>query len=349
MAGILRCVTGGCRRHMPRNYGPQRVASTSHSGHPVTVTMTSIEDTRTAVVGSPTFSLESQDATQLVDALLDQTRALMNGSTHHVIAYSGGIDSSVVASLVQNSKTTGESAQAVLGLSPAVPADQVALAERVAETIGIPFIQIPTTEGNDELYVANSGQACLACKTHLYTCLESIGQHASGNHQRLYNGTNADDLMDSTRLGLIAAGRFEVQSPLRNTPKAQVRIAGRHLGLPNWNAAASPCLRSRLEIGVEAIPQHLQRIEKAENYVRRELALDNTRNFRVRLLAKNKAMVEVEDDLVENARSLLNAWQRIFQEDLGFASVDVRKFKSGSLAPTITNHKTAIRNEKYSS
>lgn len=282
------------------------------------------------------FSLESHEATQLVDNLVGYTRSLMDGYEKHIIAYSGGIDSSVAAALVNKARIPGESVHAVLGLSPAVPSDQVALAEHVAEVIGLPLEQIPTTEGDDTTYIENSGQACLACKTHLYTCLESIVEHANRNQMRLYNGTNADDLNDPTRLGLIAADRFQVQSPLRHSTKEQVRLVGRYLGLPNWNYAASPCLRSRLAIGVEAVPEHLLRIEMAEKYVRKALELDATRNLRVRLLSKNRAMVEVEDPFLETSEEQLGEWQSFFREELEFASVNVRGFKSGSVAEVVT-------------
>ena len=273
---------------------------------------------------------------QLVDGLVKFTRSLMDGYEKHIIAYSGGIDSSVAAALVHQARTPGESVHAVLGLSPAVPSDQVALAENVAGVIGLPLEQIPTTEGVDSMYIENSGQACLACKTHLYTCLESIMEHANRNEMRLYNGTNADDLNDPTRLGLIAADRFQVQSPLRNTTKEKVRLVGRYLGLPNWNYAASPCLRSRLAIGVEAIPEHLQRIERAESFVRQALVLNATHNLRVRLLSQNRAMVEVEEDFLEASRNQLDTWQPFFHDELEFASVDVRSFKSGSVARVVT-------------
>lgn len=292
-----------------------------------------------------TYQQENVDANLLVDGLLLRTRSLMDGSDHHIIAYSGGVDSALVAALVHNSASTPqESVRAVLGLSPAVPSDQVALAEHVAQVIGVTLEQIPTTEGTDATYIENSGQACLACKTHLYSCLDAIVQHAttttgsnnSNNNRRLYNGTNADDVQDPTRLGLIAADNFEVQSPLRYTTKENVRAAAKQLGLPNWNYAASPCLRSRLALGVEAIPEHLQRIEQAERQVRQSLGLNSTHNLRVRLLAQNRAMVEVEAQHLEGARTFLDTtWQTMFQEELGFEAVGVRSFKSGSVAEVV--------------
>jgi len=283
---------------------------------------------------APAYSQDKVDATTLVDELLQYTRSLMNGSHHHIIAYSGGIDSSLTAALVQQSAEDDEIVRAILGLSPAVPAEQVVLAEEVADIIGISLEKIRTTESSDEMYIENSGQACLACKTHLYTCLDAVFEHTgaeSSGDQKLYNGTNSDDLKDPTRLGLIAADNFSVQSPLRLTTKDNVRVAAKHLSLPNWNYAASPCLRSRLALGVEASPQHLERIEKAEWYVRQSLSLGPTNNLRVRLLAKGKAMVEVEDKTLDTAKGSLEVWNPFFQE-LGFSSVDVRAFKSGAVA-----------------
>mmetsp|Transcript_41305 Transcript_41305/g.98909 ORF Transcript_41305/g.98909 Transcript_41305/m.98909 type:complete len:486 (-) Transcript_41305:758-2215(-) len=388
----------------------QEVTITRTSTTTTTTTTTPDNDTENSSSLSSSQSYvydpKSVDATRLVDDLLLYTRSLMDeddsrdvvGQSHrlrrHVVAFSGGIDSSVVAALVNrccNDSTVAttvttsiidgnkfdhrSSAVAVLGLSPAVPTDQIELAERVAEHIGIDLEQIPTSEGTDEQYISNSGQACLACKTHLYTCLSSIAERYNmtnndasngGNGKgvgvgvgdsdvdnsigiRLYNGTNADDLKDPTRLGLIAAMNFNVKSPLEHTPKHLVRVAGRHLGLPNWNYAASPCLRSRLALGVQALPEHLQRIEKAEAYVRQELQLDVTNNLRVRLLSKNRAMVEVDEELLELAQIEVQKWRQNgfftatkiseinskggdYVGGLGFDSVYVRAFKTGSVA-----------------
>ena len=325
----LRTMASSAKGHTDESNGPSlhvhvHVHKSLHAAN------SNIHQSSPSAPVSTAYSMDKQDATVLTDELLDYTRTLMDGTPHHIIAFSGGIDSSVVAALVHQSKHVEESVTAVLGISAAVPSDQVALAERVANVIGIPLEQIPTTEGSDAMYIENSGQACLACKTHLYTCLERIVGHAEG--KRLYNGTNADDLEDPTRLGLIAADRFAVRSPLRRTIKDQVRLVGRHLGLPNWNYAASPCLRSRLAIGVEAIPQHLHRIDAAESYVRKWLDLDATRNLRVRLLNKGRAMVEVEDVLLDQATAALDDWRPFFEEELGFDSVNVRSFKSGSVA-----------------
>lgn len=355
---------------------------------------------------SSTFDLERTKATELVDKLLNYTRQLMGPQEfprHHLIAFSGGIDSSLVAALIQECITTGatngandgsgsstlqqqimkESATAVLGLSPAVPAEQVELAIKVADCIGIDLHQVPTKEGNDPTYLANEGRACYICKTNLYSTLSAIvreynidsndlGNTGSTsiaknvmqrNHSQqppthdaslplyqLYNGTNSDDMKDATRVGLIAASEFNVQSPLANVSKQQIRLAARHMGLPNWNYAASPCLRSRLALGVPATPQHLQRIERAERFVRQTLlqqlqpqqsaakhngsyGWDNSTNLRVRLFSGNRICIEVDEDKLHAVERACSWQDSMLVHQLGFSpDIATRAFRTGSVA-----------------
>lgn len=323
--------------------------------------------------------LERQRATELVDGLLGITQDLMllrdddqdchlelensNDIVHHTIAYSGGVDSSLVAALVHNVLTANKSSsifkhhsvQAVMGVSPAVPEEQIELARHVAETIGISFFTTPTNEGSREMYMANQGKACLACKTELYSTLQAVQRHLLTMRLRnqsmntnkttnssllikLYNGTNADDTRDPTRLGLVAAQQFAVYSPLHLTTKQDVRIAARHLGLPNWQNAASPCLRSRLAIGVAATKQHLQRIAVAEQFVQHQLRslIDETTNLRVRQLVQQQACLEIDERFLESVQELYlkqrSEWDHYFLEKLQFASFRMRPFRSGSVA-----------------
>lgn len=339
------------------------------------------------------YDLEKEELTLFVDDLLLRTRILMDNdnsdersafsygknssidnstndnisskgmSAHHVIAFSGGIDSSVAAALIHRVASSSiptlssnvydsENVTAVLGLSPAVPMDQRKLAEDVASVIGVTLEQISTTEGTDEVYVANDGRACLACKTHLYDNLKTIAEQYCAIEPKegqsiidtiLYNGTNADDLKDPTRLGLIAANDFAVRSPLSGLSKDLVRAVGRHLGLPNWDYAASPCLRSRLAVGVTATSDRLKNVGAAEAFVREELGKEQSdgtwdvrRSLRVRILSKNRAMIEVDEDKILQSiegRLQSKTWKTLFEEELGFAAVGVRKFKTGSVAP----------------
>ncbi|ETW01433.1 hypothetical protein, variant 2 [Aphanomyces invadans] len=232
----------------------------------------------------------------LLENLLARVRHAGSSKHVNVVAYSGGVDSSLVAALVH--RVFPENSIACLGVSAALSQDQLTLARDVATAIGIPLWETRTSEGEDPRYVENKGQSCYYCKTNLYTTLSQVAERVKaqspGVAPVLFNGTNADDKFDPTRLGLVAATEFQVVSPLENLTKASVRQISKQIGLPNWNYAASPCLRSRLAFGVAANPDHLARIEKAEHAVRSTVALTPVDNLRVRFLAHNRAAVELD-------------------------------------------------------
>ena len=329
------------------------------------------------------------DETALVDSLLSHTASLVDISASNIIAFSGGVDSSLAAALVHrtfhnmememnqsDSENEKGSVKAVLGVSHSLPQRQLDLAREVASFIGVELLEVKTTEGADETYISNQGQACFVCKSHLYSALEAVSRKASeisisssslsSSHNNtdtstrlkraviLYNGTNADDTTDPTRLGLVAASNYSVQSPLLNISKDQVRLASKHLNLPNYNYAASPCLRSRLALGVSATADHLNAVNLAEERVRSVLNLNESMNMRVRMLAGKRAMVELDpqwfidhdrdgdgnvnseryNSMTQIAEDLLKS-QGFDQycKQLGFdGGIGLRPFKSGSVS-----------------
>ena len=343
----------------------KRQKSTTSATQDVIVTQSS--DNFINTTSAPYNNSESM---KLVDKLLHRTSEMIDPYSANVVAFSGGVDSSLVAALVhraftddtnhdvilqqqQSNQTKSKqsnyiiptqteskegSVQAVLGISPAVPQTQIQMARNVAQTIGISLKEVKTTEGDDETYVKNDGYACFVCKTHLYSTLESVANEVMKQEQNviLYNGTNADDKLDSTRVGLIAANNFQVQSPLDKITKDQVRQAAKYLGLPNWNAAASPCLRSRLAMGVLATENHLLAVERAESFIKEVLQLDETVDARVRMLAGGKAVVELDNSIIypEIERVLQdNLFEEKCINEWGFQSFGgVRAFKTGSVA-----------------
>ena len=279
-----------------------------------------------------------------------------------------------------------------MGISPAVSLEQIRQAEDVALHIGIPFVKIPTEEGSNETYIANNGQACFACKSELYTKLihHTIANYTSQHqmnitrninnnrsdddmpglqqplqqqstlenshvYQKVYNGTNADDCLDPTRVGLIAASQYNVISPLNTMTKEQVRQIAKHLQLPNWNVASNPCLRSRLAIGIPATKQHLQRIERAERYIRQQLndMITVETNLRVRLLAQQRGCLEIDAMYVETVTNLYythqKEWDEVLLNELQFSSFIIRSFRSGSVAATTTASVSTLRNDELPS
>ena len=239
-------------------------------------------------------------AESLYNELLDEIRRLGAAGELHLVAFSGGVDSSLAAKAVH--AVYPGSSEAIMALSPSVSRVMKEQAEDIADRIGIPLRFVRTEEYNDPLYVANDGQACYICKSSIYEAMKRVEREAADHPQKvcLYNGSNAEDAEDPTRVGMRAAREHAVLSPLARFTKDEIRSMSRLVGLPNWNHAASPCLRSRLQVGVPATPVHLRRIEEAEETLRTLLQLDDQVNFRVRHLPDDSAMVEIDAVLVDS-------------------------------------------------
>ena len=247
----------------------------------------------------------------------------------HLVAFSGGVDSSLAAQAVY--EVFPESSEAIMALSPSVSRSMKTQAEDIASKIGIPLRFVHTEEYNDPLYVANDGLACYVCKSSIYEAMKRVEREAAEHPQTvcLYNGSNAEDAEDQTRVGMRAAREHAVLSPLSRFTKDEIRGMSKLVGLPNWNHAASPCLRSRLHAGVPATAAHLQRIEEAEETLRSLLDLADEVNFRVRHFPDDSAMLEIDEELLEGVP--LESCRTVLLK-LGFTDVRKRAFRSGAVS-----------------
>lgn len=183
-----------------------------------------------------------------------------------LIAYSGGVDSSYLASTALD-VLGPDRVLAVIGRSPSYPRVQREMAVRVAESLGLPYEEIETQELGSPDYVANAGHRCFHCKTELYGRLSRVARERGLGV--VLDGSNADD-RDDHRPGMAAARELGVRSPLQEVglTKAEIRALARGSGLPNWEAPASPCLASRLAYGIEVTPERLRQVERAEARLR---------------------------------------------------------------------------------
>ncbi|MGC1273131.1 MAG: ATP-dependent sacrificial sulfur transferase LarE [Planctomycetaceae bacterium] len=258
----------------------------------------------------------------------DRLLALLAGWRRVAVAFSGGVDSAVVAKAA--CLALGSDAVAVTAVSPSLASSELKIAGDVAALIGIRHEVIPTEEFERPGYVANAPSRCYFCKTELY---EQIARHRERlGFDVIANGANLDDRGDH-RPGMKAAAEHAVRSPLieAGLTKADVRELAKQWELPVWDKPASPCLASRVAYGVTVTPERVARIESAEQFLRDEL---DVRELRVRLEANDLARIEVPLTALPclAEQGLRDQIVSRFRE-LGFryVTLDLEGFRSGSL------------------
>ena len=251
-------------------------------------------------------------------------RRLVRAQGSAVTAFSGGVDSSLVAFIAH--QELGARALAVTADSASLSRDDLALARRLAAAWGMAHRVIRTGETARGDYRANPVNRCYFCKSTLYRELAALARDEG--FTTLLNGTNRDDLGDH-RPGLLAATEYGVRAPLAEAGlrKADVRALARRLGLANADKPQAACLSSRVPYGTAITPQVLGRIEAAEGLLR---AL-GFGQLRVRHHG-DVARIEVPP---EDFAALLAHRERIDAtfRVLGYAYVtlDLRGFRSGAL------------------
>ncbi|MEE2639403.1 MAG: ATP-dependent sacrificial sulfur transferase LarE [Planctomycetota bacterium] len=253
-----------------------------------------------------------------------------------IVAFSGGVDSSVVA-MAAVEAVGKENCVAITAESPSVSQFELETAAQVARKIGIRHRLIQTSELENRDYVANRGNRCFFCKSELYSRIVSLEEFRTG--YTLLNGTNADDLGDY-RPGLQAASDHNVVSPLAELgyDKSTVRVLARLWDLPIWNKPASPCLASRIAHGEPVTPEKLAMIEKAEGFLREK----GFHEFRVRYHAGHHARIEFHPDELEKAlnsaiRSDINS--RLKTIGFQFVAIDLEGFRPGKLNEALPVHR----------
>ncbi|MBI3408803.1 MAG: ATP-dependent sacrificial sulfur transferase LarE [Planctomycetes bacterium] len=252
---------------------------------------------------------------------------ILRGMGRVAVAFSGGIDSTVVAKAA--ALALGDKAIAVTADSPSVPRAEIAEAQELARIIGIVHRLVKTQEFADPDYVRNDGTRCYYCKSELYSRIEEMLPQLGVN--MICSGANLDDLGDY-RPGLTAAGEHRIRHPLQEAgfTKADVRELARHWELPTWDKPASPCLSSRLAPGVEATPERTARVECAE-IILKSLGM---RDCRVRLHEGELARIEVPLADIHRLAELEARTQLVEElKRLGFkfVTLDLEGLRSGSL------------------
>jgi len=258
---------------------------------------------------------------------LDRARALVRDLRSVLVAFSGGVDSTLLLKLALDE--LGDRAVAVLANSPAYPESEQEEARATARELGARLIEVTTHELELEAYTRNHPDRCFHCKEELFETLEPL--RAELRLQHLAYGATADDAGDH-RPGHGSAVRRGVRFPLLEAgmSKADIRAAARELGLANWNKPSFACLSSRIPHGTEVTVEALRRIEAAEAAIK-TLGI---RQVRVRDHG-DVARIEVEP---EQIRVVVEQRERIVEALRGagykFVSIDLEGYSTGSLNRT---------------
>ena len=257
---------------------------------------------------------------------LERLKNLLAEMKQALIAYSGGVDSALVAKIAYD--VLGDRALAITAVSPSLLPEELEAAKLQAAYIGINHELVETKEMENPNYTSNPVNRCYFCKSELHDTLKPLARERG--YPYVLDGVNADDLQDY-RPGIQAAQERGARSLLAEVgvSKMEVREISRGLGLPWWDKPAQPCLSSRFPYGEAITVTKLQRVGRAEMYLRQL----GYRNLRVRSqgdTAKIELPVEQITEFVQqtNLAELVATFQ---SWGFVYVTLDLEGYRSGKL------------------
>ncbi|MBZ2195182.1 asparagine synthase-related protein [Occultella gossypii] len=274
-----------------------------------------------------------------IEAGAQRVRALMAGTGPLGVAYSGGVDSTVLLALAVQA-LGADDVVAILGISPSLAADERTAAHEVADVIGARVVEVHTHEGENPDYQRNDVDRCFFCKDELFNRISDEVVAEQGLVSVAY-GENADDAKRPDRPGAQAATNHRVLRPLAEAgvDKAMVRAIARSLGLPNADKPAAPCLASRIPHHQEVTPAKLGQVETVEAGLRRLGFTDS----RVRHHGEIARLELLAEDIPRAAQPGLREQiqELVTGAGFAFAAVDLKGIQSGAFTMALVEGRGA--------
>jgi len=263
------------------------------------------------------------------DSLSDTMRSMRSA----IVAYSGGVDSTLVAVVAH--ENLGDKAIIVTANSASLAPSEFSELLKIAGELKFNHRVIYTKEVESSEYKANTSQRCYFCKEELYTELKTLA--SKENIPWITNGTNVDDLGDF-RPGIKAAKDFIIRSPLVEVGinKDEVRAIAKEINISNWDKPAQACLSSRVAYGIKITDSILNKISLAEEHVKGF----GISQVRVRHHG-NLARIEVPEQQISillDKDNNKNITERLKKLGYVYVTVDLQGFRSGSMNDQLTKN-----------